>query len=209
MNVVYGCVTNSLERVQRYVIPHIGDRELIVLWNQTSLSWAYNTIINACRGDNMGNGTKPEALILLHDDLELIDPQGERKILEALEMSDVVGVAGANGVRDLAWWNGATLGHQFTDSGLVDFGQRSGPAEALEGSLLALNERALRALRFDEAYTGFHGYDVDVCFEARVMGLKVSVIDVDTHHHSTLGFKSSEIERSWNHANTWFREKWA
>lgn len=211
MNVVYGCVTNSLERVQRYVIPRVGDRELIVLWNQHSLTWAYNTILNACSGDLQGNGTQPDIIILLHDDLELIDPDAEQKIINAFEThpeTGIIGVAGATGIDSLAWWNGVTLGRQRTDSGLVDFGRREGLADALEGSLLVIRGELARDIHFDEGYVGFHGYDVDVCFEATRRGWDVRVIDVDTYHHTTLGFKSRDIEASWHAADRWFREKW-
>jgi GT2 family glycosyltransferase len=211
VNVVYGCVTNSLERVQRYVLPRVGDRELLLLYNQHSLTWAYNTILNACSSDASGNGTRPDVLILLHDDLELIDPLGEQKIVDAFERHPqvgVVGVAGATNITSLAWWEGETLGHQLTDSQPLHFARSSGYADALEGSILALRGEVIRTLRFDEGYVGFHGYDVDVCFEARRHGWSSLVIDVDTHHHTTLGFKSPEVAASWQRANRWFQEKW-
>ena len=204
VNIVYGCVTNSRERLERYVTPRVGDRSLIVLWNQTSLAHAYNCIIGACMFHDI------DALILVHDDLELIDPNTEEKFLTALSMPDagIVGVAGGYDVTGLAWWNGQTVGHQLTDSGMLDFGPREGDVQSLEGSVMALGPWALDHLCFDEdAFTGFHGYD-DIGMTVRQHGKRVIVADIDTHHHTTLGFTSIESEQAWLAADQRFREKW-
>jgi hypothetical protein len=66
---------------------------------------------------------------------------------------------------------------------------------------------AVENLRFDETYPGFLGYD-DVCLTARDAGKRVTVVDVDTHHHSTVGFKSAAIKESWNLAEETFQAKW-
>src|SRR3954452_18831547 len=50
-----------------------------------------------------------EALVLLHQDVEIADPDFSAKIRTALADPDVAiaGCAGAVGVRSLAWWEGA------------------------------------------------------------------------------------------------------
>jgi glycosyl transferase family 2 len=212
VKVAYGCVTNSLDRVQRYVLPRVGDRSLTLLWNQTSMTQAYNAILDA----HLGN--PPDALILIHDDLELVDPDTEAKFLDALKLPNValVGVAGGFGhveAHGLAWWNGHTIGHQLTDSGMLNFGPREGPREgfvtAIEGSVMTVGPRFIREIRFDETFTGFHGYD-DIGMVVNVVhNMNVWVADVDTHHHTTLGFKSIESEQAWLEADRKFRAKWA
>lgn len=204
--VAYGCVTNSLERVQRWVLPRVSDRSLTLMWNQTSMTKAYNQILDAHAVD------PPDALVLIHDDLELVDPRTEEKFLEALALPNVgiVGVAGgfAVGAHGLAWWNARTAGHQLTDSGPLDFGPRTGCVTSLEGSVMTLGPWAIRELRFDETFTGFHGYD-DIGMTARCEHSRlVYVADVDTHHHTTVGFDSPESERAWLDADRKFRAKW-
>lgn len=202
--VAYGCVSNSLDRVERYVLPRVGDRDLTVLWNQTSLTRAYNFILNAYMWEDV------DMLVLLHDDLEIIDPDAETKLLTALTQRDValVGVAGGVCRGTLAWWNGITVGHQLTDSGMLDFGPRSGDVDLLEGSLLAFGHRTVKDLRFDERFTGFHGYD-EIAAQARSRGWRVHVADVDTHHHTVLGFESTESEAAWLKADERYRKKWS
>lgn len=202
MNVGYGCCVGSWEKLHRNVTPRIGDRPLVALWGQTALTKACNTILDAYKGRGM------DAVILLHDDLELTDPRAEDKFLEALT-DDValVGVCGGKGDATLAWWTSETVGHQMTDSGMVDFGPRTGDVAFIEGSVMVFSPWAVENLRFDERYPGWLGYD-DICLTARAAGKRVTVVDVDTHHHSTIGFKSPAIAAAWDVAEEIFQEKW-
>lgn len=203
MVVGYGCCVGSWEKLARNVTPRVGDRPLLALSGQTSICVAYNTILDAYRPSQL------DALILLHDDLEITDPQAEAKFLEALADPSVamVGVCGGVGDRELSWWNSPTIGHQLTDSGPLDFGPRTGEVAFIEGSIMVFSPWAIQHLRFDTAYPGFLGYD-DICLTARARGKRVMVADVDTHHHSTLGFKSPAIAASWAQAAQIFEKKW-
>jgi hypothetical protein len=201
-NIVYGVCTNSWERVQRYVVPHVGDRPLVVLQNQMSITVAYNQILDVLH-------ERVDMLVLLHDDLELVDPRAEEKLLAAVSEPDVaiVGVAGGRGVRGLAWWNHETVGWQQIDSGPLVFGERTGDVDSVEGSIMALSPWAIRNMRFDENFTGFHGYD-EIGLAANRVGKRVVVADVDTHHHTRLGFSSPASEQAWFRADEMFRQKY-
>lgn len=148
-------------------------------------------------------------LVLLHDDLELVDPRGEEKLLDEVNAPNValVGVAGGRDVRTLAWWNHETLGHQVIDTGVLDLGPRTGDVDSLEGSIIALSPWAITNLRFDERFTGFHGYD-EIGLAARRAGKRVVVANVTTHHHTQLGFTSVSSQEAWFAADRMFREKY-
>lgn len=203
VNVAYGCCVGSWDKLAANVIPRIGDRPLLALWGQTSICKAYNAILAAHRGRGL------DALVLLHDDLELTDPDHEAKFLAALAEPDValVGVCGGKGETSLAWWTSDTVGHQLTDSGMLDFGPRTGDVAFIEGSIMVFSPWALKHLEFDEAYPGFLGYD-DICLTARKAGKRVVVADVDTHHHSTTGFKSAAVAEDWYTSEAIFDQKW-
>lgn len=203
MNIGYGCCVGTWDKLHRNVAPRIGDRPLVALWGQSALTKAYNTILDAYVGRGM------DAVILLHDDLELTDPRAEEKLLAPFADPDValVGVCGGRGDSTLAWWTSETVGHQMTDSGMVDFGPRTGDVAFIEGSIMVFSPWAVENLRFDERYPGWLGYD-DVCLTARAAGRRVTVVDVDTHHHSTIGFKSPAIAAAWDVAEEIFQEKW-
>lgn len=200
----FGCCVGEWDKLNTFVRPHVGDRPLYCVFGATSIATAYNKILDFYRDRTF------DALVLQHDDLELIDPEGDQKFLDALADPEValVGVAGARTVDSLAWWEGDTVGHQYINTGLIDFGPRTGDVTALEGSVIVLSPWAVRHLRFDTTYAGFHGYDCDVAMSARARGRRVRVVDVDTHHHVTLGFKSCESAEAWNAADQVFRAKW-
>lgn len=201
MTVAYGCCVGSWDKLHRNVAPRVTG-PLLALSGQTALTVAYNTILDA------GVGKGFDAVVLLHDDLELTDPLAEEKFLAALTPDvALVGVCGGKGDATLAWWQSETVGHQLTDSGMVDFGPRTGDVAFIEGSIMVFSPWAVENLRFDERYPGWLGYD-DICLTARTMGRRVTVVDVDTHHHSTIGFKSPEIAAAWDVAEEIFQEKW-
>lgn len=203
MVVGYGVCVGSWEKLRRNVEPRVGGRQLFAMAGQTSITEAYNSILAGYCGRGL------DALVLLHDDLEIIDPDGEAKFLAAIAEPGValVGVAGGRGVGSLAWWNAETVGHQLIDTGLLDFGPRTGDVDALEGSILVFSPWAIEHLRFDTRFVGFHGYD-EIAAQARAAGRRVVVADVDTHHHTSVGFKSPESAREWQRADALFRKKW-
>jgi hypothetical protein len=204
--VMYGVCVGDWGRFSTYVAPRTAGRDVIAMSGQTSIAAAYRAIASVAevRG--------AEALILLHDDLELLDPQAEEKILGAIRSgSDLVGMAGGGSAAGIGWWAQSPVGATRCDdpgSPVVDFGQRSGDVETLDGALLAMSSWAVRHTYFDTRYPGFHGYDADISAQVRRGRRRVSVIDIDTHHHTRLGFKSAESEADWWTADAIFREKW-
>lgn len=203
--VAYGVCVGSWDKASRFVLPWLegAPRSLYTLDNQTSITEAYNEILAAYRH------SKLDALILLHDDLEILDPFAEQKFLKVLDEPDVAlaGVAGGSGRNGLAWWNQNPIGHQRTNIMNIDFGTRTGDVDLLEGSLLVLSSWAIRNLRFDARFTGFHGYD-EIGMQARHQQKRCVVVDVDTHHHSDMGFKSEASYGEWLTADRLYREKW-
>lgn len=202
----YGCVVGSWDRFQANVAPRTQDREVVALYGQTSIAVAYNKILNAYTAPTR---PLPEALVLQHDDLEVIDSDAEKKILDALQDPTValVGVAGGSAAQGLAWWNCDPVGHQLTDSMSIDFGPRTGYVDSLEGSFLAFSPWAVQWLRFDISYPGFHGYD-EISMRAKSKGKRSLVIDLDTYHHTKVGFDSVASQEEWLRADKRFREKW-
>lgn len=201
----YGSCVGDWGRFTRNVVASIPTgRPLIGLQGASSIAAGYNQILEAYRGKDLA------AVVLVHDDLQITDPNAEEKFLKALAEPDValVGVAGGQGRDSLQWWNSEQVGHQMTDSGLLDFGQRTGDVAFLEGSILAFSPWAVEHLRCDERYTDFRsGWD-DICLTALDAGMRNVVVDVGTHHHTTLGWKSPQIEAKFMVSEEIFREKW-
>lgn len=170
----------------------------------TSIFAAYNEILDA-----FANTADLEGLALLHEDVELRDPLFEEKVRLALadEEVAVVGVIGARSVSSLAWWEGEGRGRCAERRGLIDFGGGSHDVDTLDGLLLVLSPWAVRTLRFDDVtFRGFHGYDADICFQARAAHRRVRVVDVDLFHHTKGGYGDVEAYRA---ADAAFKAKWS
>lgn len=202
----YGCCVGSWDRFQANVVPRTMDREVVALYGQTSIALAYNKILTAYAQPTR---PLPRALVLQHDDLEITDPNAEEKILEAFQDPTValVGVAGGSAAQGLAWWNVDPIGHQLTDSMNIDFGARTGYVDSLEGSILIFSPWAIQYLEFDLHYPGFHGYD-EISMRVKAKGKRNLVIDLDTYHHTKVGFDSVASQNEWLRADKRFRERW-
>lgn len=201
--IVYGCCTNNWTKFATHVAPRTADRRVIATSGHSGIVGAYNMLLDAAgRYDDL------EALILLHDDLELVDPDAERKLVEPLEDPSValVGVAGGGG-DSIYWWNHSPVGHQRTDVRLIDFGPRAGDVTLIEGSCMVLSPWLVQTLRFDERFVGFHGYD-EIGRQVIAAGKRVVVVDVDTHHHNPEGYASEESAAMCRLAADLYDKKW-
>jgi hypothetical protein len=165
-----------------------------------------------------------EALVLVHQDTEIVDADLCRKIREALADPQVavVGCVGAIGVRSIAWWEAsvtlASFINRYEEHGggeLRSFSwtwdeappfAHTGEVETLDGFLLALSPWAVGNLRFDESLGEFHGYDLDFCLQAREAGRKIVTADFRAIHHRPLEM-IPDPER-WIAAHIAVAEKW-
>jgi hypothetical protein len=165
-----------------------------------------------------------EALVLVHQDAELIGPDVGARVREALSDPDVavVGCVGAVGVRSIAWWEGsvslASFVHRYHEHGGGDLPAfswdwtaapayaRFGEVDTVDGFVLVLSPWAVRELRFDEALGRFHGYDFDFCLQARAAGRKVVTADLRAIHHHSLDLVNEPDQ--WVEAHVRISEKW-
>jgi hypothetical protein len=165
-----------------------------------------------------------EALVLVHQDAEIVDLDFCKTIRRALEDpgTGLVGCVGAVGVRSIAWWEGsvtcASFVNRYEEHGGGDLASfswawsdappyaRTGEVETLDGFVLALAPWVVRNIRFDESLGPFHGYDLDFCLQVRQAGLKVVTADFRAIHHRPLEMVPDPQE--WTEAHVRIAEKW-
>lgn len=204
--VVVGCCVGDEAILDRYLRRSMGDARLITRHHQSSIFAAYNSIL-----DEVRDGV---AVVLAHDDVEVRDRGLASKLEELFRDPDiaVVGCVGATEVQSIAWWEGKKRGRVTETRGLMDFGGGTHDVEAVDGSLIALSPWAVKNLRFDTTtFSGFHAYDVDICFQALALGKRVVVSEFDVIHHTkaTLGdeiaFRTADLawQRKWRRARRW------
>ncbi len=195
------------------------DSEVISHAAAGSLQRSYNLIL-----DQLAERDDVEAVVLLHQDAEITDPQFCAELRRALAGRDVgvVGCVGAIGVRSIAWWEGSVTWASFIhrygelgggdlpafswDPGAMPAYARTGEVDTVDGFVLGLSPWTIRNVRFDESLGPIHGYDFDFCLQVRHAGRKVVTADFKVvHHHSLdlIGDVETWIQAHMRVAETW------
>ena len=165
-----------------------------------------------------------EALVLVHQDAEIVEPDFCAIVREPLRDPDtgLVGCVGAVGVRSIAWWEAsvtcASFINRYEEHGGGDLESfswawteapayaRIGEVETLDGFVLVLSPWTVRNVRFDESLGTFHGYDLDFCLQVRDAGRKVMTADFRAIHHRPLEMVPDPDE--WIDAHVRVARKW-
>jgi hypothetical protein len=201
------CVADPA-KYARFALPGLRrtmepDSPFAELSTTTSIHEAYNEAL-----EHFSAVDGLEALVLMHEDVELFDPAFCALVRDALADPEVaiVGAVGARGVRSLAWWEGEMAGRVDESRGPIDHGFADVEVDSVDGLLLVLSPWAVRNLRFDtHTFSGFHAYDVDICFSARAAGKRVVVADLPLMHHTKGGYGD---KGAWDAADAAFQAKW-
>jgi ribosomal protein L29 len=222
--IAFGSSITSPDFFRRYAEPGIRlaaepDSEILPFMAAGSLFRSYNLLLDkASELDDL------EALVLVHQDAEIVDPDFCKKLRRALSNPDVgvVGCVGAIGVRSIAWWEGsvtwASFTHRYGEMGggeIPAFSWRgeplppyakTGEVETVDGFVLGLSPWVVRNVRFDESLGQLHGYDFDFCLQVREAGRKVVTEDFQVIHHHSLDLVSDP--ETWIAAHMRVADKW-
>lgn len=166
-----------------------------------------------------------EALVLVHQDTEIADPEFCAKIRRCLQDPAVgaIGCVGAVGVRSIAWWDGsvtwASFTHRYGELGGGQFDSfcwkdspvrpayaTTGEVDTIDGFLMVLSPWVVRNLRFDESLGMLHGYDFDFCLTVREAGRKIVTEELYAVHHHSLDLINNPD--TWVQAHMAIAEKW-
>jgi hypothetical protein len=225
--IFYGCAVTEGDTFARFAEAGVrrltavdSEAELIAQPSAGSIFRNYNLLCErvAARSDL-------EALVLIHQDVEIVDPDFAVNVRRALADPEVaiVGCAGAVGVRSIAWWEGSVTWSSLTQSydevggpgeipGLswredsVPAYAGTGEVDSIDGCVIVLSPWAVRNLRFDESIGRQHGYDLDICLQARAAGKRVVTESLRVVHHHSLELLSDP--EAWIQAHVAVAEKW-
>lgn len=222
--IAFGSAVTDQEQYRRFAGPGIElvrepDSQVFANVGAGTLFRNYNLLLDLAR-----DREDLEALVLLHQDTEIVDPNFCAKLRAALAGPSVgvVGCVGSIGVRSIAWWEGAvTWGsfvHRYYELGGGDLPaltwessrpeptSRLGEVDTVDGFLMVLSPWVVRNLRFDESLGRLHGYDFDFCLQVREAGHKVVTADFKAIHHHSLDLVSDP--ETWIAAHMRVAEKW-
>jgi hypothetical protein len=222
--IAFGSSITQPDAYRTYAQPGIKraaerDSEIYAFAAAGSIFRSYNLLLEtAAKRDDL------EALVLVHQDTQIVDDDFCQEVREALADPDVgvVGCVGAIGVRSIAWWEGsvtwASFIHRYGEHGGGDLPAfswrtekappyaRTGEVDTVDGFLMALSPWVVRNIRFDESLGQLHGYDFDFCLQVREAGRKVVTANVRAIHNHTLELVSNQD--TWVEAHMRVTEKW-
>ncbi|MBO6032590.1 MAG: hypothetical protein J6Q22_14220 [Prevotella sp.] len=165
--------------------------ELVIIDNsqkQLSIFEAYNQGVAMAKGD---------ILCFCHDDI-LYHTTDWGASIEKIFSDDSVGSVGVIGTHFLPnapmyWWSSPFISQYSmnNDHGTVTmndtrdyFHGNIADVVAVDGVCFFIPRRLFPTIRFDdEAYSGFHVYDMDICMQIQQMGKRVCVTDALTIEH--------------------------
>ena len=222
--IAFGSAITAPEVYERHAAPGIAaaaepDSAILSLRATSSIFRSYNVLL-----DRAAAHQDLEALVLVHQDTEIVDGELCSKVRGALADPDVgvVGCIGASGVRSIAWWEGsvswASFIHRYGEYGGGDLPgfawdavdrpayARTGEVDVVDGFLLVLSPWVVRNVRFDESLGTLHGYDVDFCLQVRAAGRKVVTADLRAVHNHSLDLVSDP--EGWVEAHMRVADKW-
>jgi hypothetical protein len=222
--IAFCSAVTSQDKYERFALPGCRlaaepDSVVLAMPNEGStLSEGYNRIL-----DQLADREDLEAVVLLHQDLEIRNTDFVDVVRSCLEDPEVaiIGAAGAPRVRGLDWWEpGPVIGdfewaYEGNGGGTVvkdnwtNFIEVTGihPVAAVDGMIIVLSAWAARNLRFDEQLDpSAHGYDIDICFQAGEAGKQIVVAGLGVTHHHELEVMMSYDD--WIQAHIRIAEKW-
>jgi len=222
--IAFGTSITSPDAYSKYAEPGIRlaaepDSVIYPFSAAGSIFRSYNLLL-----DKAAEREDLEALVLVHQDAEIVDPDFCRKARRALSDPDVgvVGCVGAVGVRSIAWWEGAVTWasfiHRYGENGGGDLPSiswdpndlppyaRTGEVDTVDGFVMAISPWVARNIRFDESLGKLHGYDFDFCLQVREAGRKVVTEDFRMIHNHSLDLVSEP--EMWAEAHMRIAEKW-
>lgn len=199
--IAFGACVSAQDLYRRYAKPGVeraaeSDSRRFIYRTARTIPATYNLIL-----DRAAALPDLEALVLVHEDAEIVEADFCAKLREAFADPDVaiVGCVGSTGARSIAWWDGAvswsSARYRYESLGggelpwpreAASAEQIPGPVDTVYGVLLALSSWAVRSLRFDESLGSTYGYDFDICAQARAAGRTVAAADLKVVHHHPL-----------------------
>ena len=212
--IAFGCPITLPDEYERWAGPSIrrcAEHDSLVLEQRGhgSIQDGLNAILDiATAHDDL------EAVVLLHQDVELNDPGILATIRRAFADPTVgiLGTAGAWGVRGMMWATGKHAAGRIAWPGLqpfptvIELSQGAQAVDAVDGVVIVVSPAVARSVRFNPNLgRQFHGYDVDYCLQARARGWKVVVDDLRVSHHVTGGYRDRDL---WLDGTIAFQRRW-
>ncbi|MDO5629457.1 MAG: methyltransferase domain-containing protein [Mobilicoccus sp.] len=179
---VFGVSVESTERFDRHCLPaiaaHGGADATLMSATDGPPARTYNEVLAASL-----DLEDVEAVVLLRDDVEIVDPHFRARIRAAFERDPqlaLIGVSGADS--SLRWWQTTGRPTHGQSTGAPDLGTL---VDYIDGACMVVRPDLAARLRFDDqSFTGATGFEVDFCHRLRELGMRITVEPLGVVRHA-------------------------
>lgn len=199
MNKVYYVVAKHDEKIfDSYIKDYIKPHNSVVVENSPELN-SMTKKYNEGRRQLLKRLKPDDIVVFVHEDVKIIDPLFEGKLLMAFKKNKDLGIAGVYGTQAYiggGWWNferptfscgriiqGLANGREVE---MQDNPSRYNPhMVTLDGCIMSIRGSLLKKQEFDETIKGWHQYDNSYCLQTLLeTDYKLAVLDTLILHAS-------------------------
>jgi hypothetical protein len=159
---------------------------------------------------NIGlNDSKNDIVVFMHDDLILETRNLTPKVIRLFEKNPeygIIGLAGTDNLLSGMWWQDRTsmygvVGHEHEGKRHVnyyskgDFSEKPKEVVVIDGLFMMIHKNRIKH-KFNEQFEGFHFYDLPICLENYLDGVKVGVTTKIRVTHKSIGMVNKKWEKN-------------
>ncbi len=159
---------------------------------------------------NIGlNDSKNDIVVFIHDDLILETKNITPKVIRLFEKNPeygVIGIAGTDNLVSGMWWQDKSsmygiVGHEHEGKRHVnhyskgDYSEKLKEVVVIDGLFMMIHKNRIKH-KFNEQFEGFHFYDLPICLENYLEGVKVGVTTKIRVTHKSIGMVNKKWEKN-------------
>ena len=153
--------------------------------------------------------SKNDIIVFMHDDLILETPNITPKIVKLFEENPeygIIGLAGTDNLMSGMWWQDresmyGVVGHEHEGKRHVNhyskqsFGDKPKEVVIIDGLFMMIHRGRIKH-KFNEEFKGFHFYDLPICVENHLDGVKIGVTTKIMVTHKSIGITNKQWEKN-------------
>ena len=153
--------------------------------------------------------SKNDIIVFMHDDLILETPNITPKVVKLFEENPefgIIGLAGTDNLMSGMWWQDresmyGVVGHEHEGKRHVNhyskqsFGDRPKEVVIVDGLFMMIHRGRIKH-KFNEEFKGFHFYDLPICVDNHLDGVKIGVTTKIMVTHKSIGMTNKQWEKN-------------
>ena len=153
--------------------------------------------------------SKNDIIVFMHDDLILETPNITPKVVKLFEENPeygIIGLAGTDNLMSGMWWQDresmyGVVGHEHEGKRHVNhyskqsFGDKPKEVVIVDGLFMMIHRGRIKH-KFNEEFKGFHFYDLPICVDNHLDGVKIGVTTKIMVTHKSIGMTNKQWEKN-------------